>query len=199
MVLEAMGSSPILGTIFSHAPFPQEINLADASDPAVPFLYGVHVVTLEGHRPPTPIRRTRHVSPSMEQYIETIAHLLTKEKVCSVSDIAEEAQVSRPAASRAVRDLAEKALVTHRAYGYVDLTAQGRTIADQLTARHDALLRFFSEVLGYDGDKADEDACRLEHELDDAMVSHMTELADWLAADPARGQDWRRWREDETT
>ena len=155
-------------------------------------------MTLEGHKSPTPIRRTRRVSPSMEQYIETIAHLLTKEKVCSVSDIAEEAQVSRPAASRAVRDLAEKNLVTHRAYGYVDLTDQGRSIADQLTARHEKLFRFFNEVLGYDDDKADEDACRLEHELDDAMVSRFIELADWLAADSARLKAWQRWRENDS-
>lgn len=149
-------------------------------------------MTLDGHRSPTPDRRSRRVSPSMEQYIETIAHLLTKEKVCSVSDIAEEAQVSRPAASRAVRDLAEKNLVDHRAYGYVDLTPQGRTIADQLTARHDALFRFLCDVLGYSEDQADEEACRLEHQLDDGMVSRMTTLADWIASDPDRANEWRR-------
>ena len=89
----------------------------------------------------------RKMSPSLEQYVEAIAHLLTKDKVCSVSEIAEEVQVSRPAASRAVRELSEKNLVQHKAYGYVDLTPQGQLIADKLTARHEALYSFFVEVL----------------------------------------------------
>ena len=41
-----------------------------------------------------------------------------------------EVQVSRPAASRAVRELSDKELVEHKAYGYVDLTAAGQSIAD---------------------------------------------------------------------
>lgn len=84
----------------------------------------------------------RTMSPSLEQYVEAIAHLLTTDKVCSVSDIADEVHVSRPAASRAVRELSEKKLVEHRAYGYVDLTTRGQSIADKLTERHEALYEF---------------------------------------------------------
>ena len=71
------------------------------------------------------------MSPSLEQYIEAIADLLTRDKVCSVSDIAAQVQVSRPAVSRAVRELSEQKLVTHKAYGYVDLTEKGQQIADR--------------------------------------------------------------------
>lgn len=134
----------------------------------------------------------RRTSPSMEQYIETIAHLLTKDKVCSVSEIAEVAQVSRPAASRAVRDLAAKDLVEHRAYGYVDLTPQGQSLADRLTARHHALQRFLHEVMGYDAEVADEEACRLEHQLDDELASRMGELISFFESDPDVAARWRR-------
>ncbi len=47
----------------------------------------------------------RKMSPSLEQYIEAIADLLTRDKVCSISEIAAQVRVSRPAAARAVRDL----------------------------------------------------------------------------------------------
>jgi len=134
----------------------------------------------------------RRTSPSMEQYIETIAHLLTKDKVCSVSDIAEVAQVSRPAASRAVRDLAAKDLVEHRAYGYVDLTPQGQSLADRLTARHHSLQRFLHEVMGYDAETADAEACRLEHQLDDDLASRMGELNAFLESDPDTATRWRQ-------
>ena len=144
-------------------------------------------------RPSAPINAAprRKTSPSMEQYIETIAHLLTKDKVCSVSEIAEIAQVSRPAASRAVRDLAEKDLVEHKAYGYVDLTPQGQSLADRLTARHHALQRFLQDVLGYSADVADEEACRLEHQLDDDLAARMGELNRFFEASPDAAEAWR--------
>ena len=141
---------------------------------------------------PTNAPVQRRTSPSMEQYIETIAHLLTKDKVCSVSDIAEVAQVSRPAASRAVRDLAAKNLVEHRAYGYVDLTPQGQSLADRLTARHHALQRFLHELMGYDEDTADAEACRLEHQLDDDLAGRMSELIAFLDADSDAAARWRK-------
>ena len=135
----------------------------------------------------------RSMSPSLEQYIEAIAHLLTKDKVCSVSEIAAEVQVSRPAASRAVRELSEKELVEHKAYGYVDLTAAGQTIADMLTARHEALYDFLESVLGFDSDWADEEACRLEHLVDDELVARMTVLKEFMDKEDACRKDWKRY------
>jgi len=122
----------------------------------------------------------RKMSPSLEQYVEAIADLLTRDKVCSVSDIAAQVQVSRPAVSRAVRELSEQNLVTHKAYGYVDLTDQGQQIADMLTERHEALQRFLEDVLGYDTDWADQEACRLEHQVDDRFVERLSVLCDFM-------------------
>lgn len=122
----------------------------------------------------------RKMSPSQEQYIEAIADLLTRDKVCSVTDIAAQVQVSRPAVSRAVRELSEQNLVTHKAYGYVDLTEQGQQIADKLTIRHEALYQFLKDVLGYDDDWADQEACRLEHQVDDDFVTRLNILCDFV-------------------
>ena len=119
----------------------------------------------------------RKISPSQEQYVEAIAELLTRDKVCSVSDIATQVQVSRPAVSRAVRELSEQDLVTHKAYGYVDLTEKGRMIADKLTIRHEALYAFLKDVLHFDEDWADQEACRLEHQVDDYFVERLQVLS----------------------
>lgn len=126
----------------------------------------------------------RKMSPSLEQYIEAIAELLTHDKVCSVTDIAAQVQVSRPAVSRAVRELSEQNLVTHKAYGYVDLTEQGQKIADMLTVRHEALYVFLKDVLHYDDDLADQEACRLEHQVDDEFVARLNALGSAMAAHP---------------
>ena len=130
-------------------------------------------------------------SVSLEQYIEAIADLLTRDKVCSVSEIAEQVQVSRPAASRAVRELAEKQLVDHKAYGYVDLTPQGQSLADMLTARHEALYHFLVDVLQFEQDWADAEACRLEHQLGDEVVNRLKLLHEFISADSAVVRRWQ--------
>ena len=133
----------------------------------------------------------RNISPSLEQYVEAIAHLLTQGKVCSVSGIAAEVQVSRPAASRAIRELSEQRIVKHESYGYVELTAKGQSVADRLTARHAAIFHFMTEVLILDPDWADQEACRLEHQLDDEFVARMSELAEFFETDGPSADAWR--------
>jgi len=132
------------------------------------------------------------MSPSLEQYIEAIADLLTRDKVCSVSDIADQVRVSRPAASRAVRELSEQELVDHRSYGYVDLTPKGQTIANKLAARHESLYAFLKDVLHFEEEWADQEACRLEHQVDDAMVARITELSAFFEANEDAAAQWAR-------
>jgi len=128
----------------------------------------------------------RKMSPSMEQYVETIWDLLQDAKVCTVSDIAERAGVSRPAASRAIRDLAEKGLVEHESYRFVDLTEAGHALGDKLEARHRTLETFFRDVLRLDPEEADEEACRLEHQIDDDMVARLADLTAFMADGPVQ-------------
>ena len=130
----------------------------------------------------------RNTSPSMEQYIETIGELLLHEKVCSVSEIADRAGVSRPAASRAIRDLSEKGLVEHRAYGYVDLTTEGQILAERLEARHEALRAFLERVLQMDEEAADREACRLEHHLDDGVTARIAAITEYFDTTPKARQ-----------
>lgn len=134
----------------------------------------------------------RDMSPSLEQYVEAIADLLTKDKVCSVSEIAEQVQVSRPAASRAVRELSDQDIVEHKAYGYVDLTAKGRSVAKRLADRHEALYHFLRDVLHFDQDWADQEACRLEHQVEDRLVDRVKELNKFLASGDEVSTQWSR-------
>jgi DtxR family Mn-dependent transcriptional regulator len=127
----------------------------------------------------------------MEQYIETIADVMSRRRVASVSDIAAGANVSRPAASRAVRDLAARELVEHQAYGYVVLTPRGQAIARKLNARHKAIQRFLSAVLGYREPEADVEACRLEHLVDDNLVDRLEQLTRFFESEDPATDRWR--------
>jgi len=142
------------------------------------------------NRRPSIINPQRHAddrgtTPNLEQYVETIAYLLTQDKVCTVSEIAEVANVTRPAASRAVKELADKELVSHRSYGYVDLTQEGEELAAQLSARHETLHHFLEKVLLFDSETADREACRLEHQVDNELARRIQALTALLEDETA--------------
>lgn len=140
-------------------------------------------------------RKPRRTSPTTEQYVEAIAELAREGGQTSVSDIAEHAGVSRPAASRSVRDLATKELVEHRAYGHVALTDTGRALAEQLARKHDMLQRFLQDVLGYGPEQADEEACRLEHLVGDGLAHRLGTLAEFLEREPEVRDRWAAYRD----
>ena len=114
--------------------------------------------------------------------------------MCSISEIADQVQVSRPAASRAIRELATKEYVDHKAYGYVDLTDKGHSLADVLTARHEALYDFLTDILEFDDDWADQEACRLEHQVEDELVERLAELRQFFLQNGDMRSRWQKWQ-----
>ncbi|MCK5578340.1 MAG: metal-dependent transcriptional regulator [Planctomycetes bacterium] len=103
------------------------------------------------------------LSSNMEDYLESIYNLEKFNKVARVKDIAQWLQVKMPSVSGALRVLSRKNLIKHERHGYVELTASGRTIAEQVQQKHQDLTDFFTGVLRINPAQAARDACRVEH------------------------------------
>ena len=99
---------------------------------------------------------------SAENYLETI--LILKEKNGSVRsiDIAHELDFSKPSVSVAMKRLKEKELITVDDGGLIELTKEGRALAENIYERHVILTKALMS-LGVTEDTASEDACRIEH------------------------------------
>ena len=99
---------------------------------------------------------------SAENYLETI--LILKEKNGSVRsiDIAHELDFSKPSVSVAMKRLREKELITVDDGGLIELTEEGRALAENIYERHVILTKALMS-LGVTEDTASEEACRLEH------------------------------------
>ena len=99
---------------------------------------------------------------SAENYLETI--LILKEKNGSVRsiDIAHELDFSKPSVSVAMKRLREKELITVDDGGLIELTEEGRALAENIYER-DVILTKALMSLGVTEDTASEDACRIEH------------------------------------
>ena len=101
---------------------------------------------------------------SVEDYLETIL-LLGKQmpQVRSV-DVANELNYSKPSVSVAMKNLRQKNYVTVSEEGYIQLTEEGRALAETVYERH-SLISGWLISLGVNPEVAAEDACRMEHDI----------------------------------
>jgi DtxR family Mn-dependent transcriptional regulator len=106
------------------------------------------------------------LTESLEDYLEAIAELIADEGHAHSKDIAGRLHVTMPSVTGALRQLEKMGYIVYNTHYPVQLTREGKVIADEVIRRHNVLKRFFSLVLGLPGDKATATACRLEHAVD---------------------------------
>lgn len=107
---------------------------------------------------------------SGENYLETILMLKEKKGTVRSIDIARELNFSKPSVSRAMGILREEGFITMENSGEIHLTDAGRRKAEDVYSRHRLLTAFLHEVAGVSTEMAEENACRMEHILDQEVV-----------------------------
>lgn len=100
---------------------------------------------------------------SGENYLETILILSKRNGSVRSVDIARELEFSKPSVSRAVGILKEDGLIITDGSGYIELTEEGKKKAESVYDRHQQLTLFLMETAGVPHERAEEDACRIEH------------------------------------
>lgn len=105
---------------------------------------------------------------SSEDYLETIL-VLSKENACvRAIDIARALSFSKPSVSIALKKLLKQKLISiAEESSCVFLTDKGRSIAAKTLERHMLLTDWFISI-GVDPLTAENDACRIEHDLSDS-------------------------------
>lgn len=120
------------------------------------------------------------LTTSMEDYLEAISILEEKKKYVRVKDIAKHMKVKMPSVTGALKSLVERNLVSHEKYEYVELTEQGAIIAQEIRRRHDAILKFLTEVLGVEPKSAGIDACGMEHAISTDTLDRLLKLVECM-------------------
>jgi DtxR family Mn-dependent transcriptional regulator len=135
---------------------------------------------------------TTERTASMEDYLEAIAQLRAEETEVRVTQISKRLGVKKPSVTSALHKLSEDGLVKHQRYGHVELTAKGRKVAEEVMRRHDVLFRFLSDVLGVDGETAQDDACRVEHALSPTSLERLATFVQFVLTCPRGEPVWQR-------
>ena len=115
------------------------------------------------------------ITRKLEEYLEAIYEIKKKygKKVVRVKEVAEYMNVSMPSVTDAMNRLSKLGLVDYEKRGYLDLTENGRKIAEDLHKREELIAKFFTEFLLLEPSIARENACKLEHELTPKIVKRL--------------------------
>ena len=108
---------------------------------------------------------------SGEDYLEAILVLQKKHDgtVFSV-DIANHLGFSKPSVSRAMGILERDGYIEFGLHNKIVLTEKGLEKATDIYSRHQLLTKFLVMITGVPEDQAEENACRVEHDIDADIV-----------------------------
>jgi len=103
---------------------------------------------------------------SGEDYLEAILVLREKNGVVHSIDVAQHLGYSKPSVSRAVSLLKGEGYLTMEKDGRLELTQSGVDVARNIYERHRFLKQWLIH-LGVSPETAEEDACKIEHNISD--------------------------------
>lgn len=134
---------------------------------------------------PTPKR----LSASLEDYLETIFHIIAEKQVARAKEIASTLKVSRSSVTEAFRSLAQKGLINYAPYEVITLTSSGQEMARDVIRRHQVLKDFFIRVLAVGENIAEEGACKIEHAAPKEIIERLTQFVSFMEQCPRGGSD----------
>lgn len=106
------------------------------------------------------------IHESAEDYLETILILGERNPCVRSIDIVNEMGFSKPSVSIAMKKLRENGYIEMDVNGYIIFRPEGRAIAERIYSRH-KLLRKVLIAIGVSEKTAADEACRIEHVIDD--------------------------------
>lgn len=103
---------------------------------------------------------------SSEDYLEAILVVQKEKGSCRSIDVAGHLGYSKPSVSIAMGKLQSQGLIIKHDDGHLELTEEGRQLAEDILHKHHFLVNFFLHM-GVSPETAEEDACLIEHSLSD--------------------------------
>jgi DtxR family transcriptional regulator, Mn-dependent transcriptional regulator len=131
-----------------------------------------------------------NISAVQEDYLEAIITLEKEHGRVRVRDLAEKLGVHKSTVTAALKMLTEKGLIDYAPYGRIVLQAEGRDAAQRVAGRHVLLRKFLQDVLLLDAVLAENNACRMEHVMDPAVLLRIEQFYSYLHEREAAECKW---------
>lgn len=125
-------------------------------------------------------REKNSLGESLEDYIEAILLFEESDGDARVTKISKKLNVSKPSVTEALQILKDKKIVNYNPYKPITLTNKGKNLAIKVKDRHEKLYTFLRDVLKVDKEKAEMQACRMEHILEKDVINKFCNLGQKL-------------------
>ena len=114
----------------------------------------------------------------VEEYLEAIYDLETREGSAKTTAIAKCLKIAPASVTEALQNLSEKGLVRYEPYKGATLTSEGKQIAGTVKRKHRLLEVFLSDTLHLSREKVHSEACRMEHTLSESTENALCRMMD---------------------
>ncbi|HMF91339.1 MAG TPA: metal-dependent transcriptional regulator [Candidatus Angelobacter sp.] len=109
------------------------------------------------------------ITISKEDYLKAIAEAESEGQTVIAATLAHWLSVTRPAVTTALKRLTKDGLARVAPDGHIELTREGRRVAQRTIFRHHLIERMLSEIFGMEWYEVHEEAERLEHAVSGAF------------------------------
>ncbi len=133
---------------------------------------------------------TTQLSASLEDYIETIYHIVEEKQVARAKNIADLMKVSRASVTEALRALSSRGLINYAPYEVITLTDDGKRVAEDVIFRHNTLKDFFTNILAIDEKIAEDGACKVEHAAPPEVIQQMVQFTKFIESQSKEGKSF---------
>ena len=121
---------------------------------------------------------------TIEEYVEIIYEIQKKKKKVHTNDVASALNINPSSVTEMFYKLTDEGYIFYEKYNGVKLTDKGKSIAIMLKKRHETL-RHFLELLGVDKEIANNDACRIEHNVNPQTVKKLRKFIEYAKRENA--------------
>ncbi len=116
------------------------------------------------------------ITNRLEDYIEEIYLAKCEKREIKAIDIANKFGLSRPTISEALIKLADLDLIVYKGRKGIAITNKGIIEARKIIKKHKVLYNFFHKILKIDKKTANDNACRIEHVIDDIVIKKIEQI-----------------------
>ncbi|MBA7537045.1 HTH-type transcriptional regulator MntR [subsurface metagenome] len=127
---------------------------------------------------------------NMEDYLEAIWDLQKNKGYIKVKDIADKLEVTRPSVSEMIKKLSENEYIIYEKYGGIIFTGKGKKLAREIKKRHNLFVEFL-KIIGVSEENAQQDACKLEHDVSPETITCLLEFVEFISLLPESS----KWKE----
>lgn len=136
------------------------------------------------------MKTKQKLTPSLEDYLEVIYHIIEEKQAARVKEIAKRLNVNNSSVTGALKSLSSKGYLNYSPYDVITLTERGQAVAVDVIRRHEVLKQFFTDILCIDPETSDDAACKMEHEVTPEVLDKIVKFVEFTEICPRSGREW---------